>query len=70
MSLRVDILNNSSQMLFVECWFCSFFCHLGFPLLTLVTTLTFLVEYLRSLKEMVVYIANMWGNGKITLLTA
>ena len=57
MSLRVDILNNSSQPLFVECWFCSSFYHSGFAILTLIAILTFLLEYLRSVKEMVVYIA-------------
>ena len=57
MSLRVDILNNSSQPLFVECWFCSFFYHSGFAILTLIAILTFLFDYLGSVKEKVVYIA-------------
>ena len=70
MSLRVDILSNSSQPLFVKCWVCSSFHHSGFAILILVAILIFLFEYLRNGKEMVVYIANMWGNGKIILPAA
>ena len=41
-----NLLNNSSQPLFVKCWICSFFCHSGFAILTLVAILTFLFEYI------------------------
>ena len=41
-----NLLNNSSQPLFVECWFCGFFGHSGFAILTLVAILTFLFDYI------------------------
>ena len=59
-----NLLNNSSEPLFVERWFFSFFCLSGFAILTLVAILTILFEYLRSVKEMVVCIANQWRSEK------
>ena len=41
-----NLLNNSSQPLFVECWFCAFLCHPGVAILILVAILTFLFEYI------------------------